>query len=54
MQGKIPDEKDYHDPVFKNIYGETIAMILINKGIMPPKEWEHDKFLKNVSNETVA
>ena len=33
---------------------ETVAMILADNGIIPPKEWEHDKFIKGRFNGTVA
>ena len=29
-------------------------MLLIENGIVPPKEWEHDKFMKDVKKYTVA
>ena len=29
-------------------------MLLAEKSIIPPKEWEYDKFIKGRYNETVA
>ena len=29
-------------------------MLLAEKNIIPPKEWEYDKFIKGRYNETVA
>ena len=29
-------------------------MILAQKGIMPPKQWEHDPLLKDQNDNTVA
>ena len=26
---------------------KTVAMLLADKGIISPKEWEHDKFIKD-------
>lgn len=37
----IPPENWHHNPNLCNSLGETVAMILANKGITPPKEWEH-------------
>ena len=37
----MPDKKYYHNPNIVSDYGWTVAMLLANKGIVPPKEWEH-------------
>ena len=29
-------------------------MLLVQRDIIPPKEWEHDKFIKDKYNDTVA
>lgn len=35
----IPPKECYHNPEDRNIKLESVAMILINNGILPPKEW---------------
>ena len=50
----IPPKEWNHDPLIKNVNGQTIALILAGSGIIPPKEWEHDKFIKDKYNKTVA
>ena len=37
----IPPEEWYHDPKLRNKADETVAIILINKKILPPKNMEH-------------
>ncbi len=38
-KGIIAPDYFYHDPNLKNRYGNTVAMILADNKIMPPKEW---------------
>ena len=38
----IIPELGNNDPMYKNIYGDTVALILLYHGIFPPKEWMHD------------
>ena len=40
-KGIIP-ELGNNDPLAKNNYGQTVAIILASKGIIPPNEWMHD------------
>lgn len=37
IKGQIPDKAWEHDPLLKNEDGETVALILAKKGIIPPK-----------------
>ncbi len=37
MNGIIPPKEYNHDPNISNEDGDTVAMILASKGIMPPK-----------------
>lgn len=50
--GIIP-KSDNNDPLERNINGETVAMILVQKRIMPPKEWMHSYNIKNVDGITL-
>lgn len=50
--GIIP-KLDNNDPLERNINGETVAMILAQKGIMPPKEWMHSYNIKNIDGKTL-
>ena len=36
--GIIPEISNY-DPEYRNMKGETVAMILIKQIIIPPREW---------------
>ena len=38
---KIPDKKYYHNPLIKNEYGWTVALLLADNGIIPPECWNH-------------
>ena len=40
--------------MLRNNNGYTVAMILANKGIIPPKEWHHDPVLCDNIKWTVA
>ena len=51
--GIIPDNIE-HNPDERNEDGLTVAMILAEKGIIPPKEWYHNPLLKNKYGKTVA
>ena len=37
----IPSKDWYHNPALENDRRDTVAIILINNGILPPKYWEH-------------
>ena len=41
QNGIIP-ELGNNDPLYRNIDGDTVATILINKDILPPIEWMYD------------
>ena len=32
----------------------TVAMLLMNNKIFPPKQWEHDSTLKDINGDTMA
>lgn len=40
MKGVMPTS--FHNPVIGNKYGKTVAMLLADREIVSPKEWEHD------------
>ena len=44
--GIIPELRD-NDPNYQNINGDTVAMLLAKKGIIPPREWMHDNEINN-------
>lgn len=37
MNGEIPSDKYQHNPTLKNKDGYTVALLLAEKGIIPPK-----------------
>lgn len=43
----------YHKPEIQNKYGKTVAMIYIDKGILPSKRWLHNYKLEDTKNETI-
>lgn len=43
-----------HDPLLKNMGGDTVAMILTRRGDKIPEEWKHDENLTNNSKESIA
>ena len=44
-KGIIPPKEWLHDPILKNDFEDTVAMILSCEGVIPPKEWYHDPIL---------
>ena len=46
LNKEIPIEW-YHDPTLQDNNGNTVALILINRKIIPPKEWMHNYTIKN-------
>lgn len=38
----IIPELGNNDPSYQNICGDTVAILLAQKGIMPPREWLYD------------
>lgn len=52
-QGIIPKD-EFHDPYISNSNGNTVAMLLAQKGIRPPEKWRHIPTLLNENQETVA
>ena len=39
MYGTIPERPDNISSSYRTDFGWTIAMLLANKGIIPPKKW---------------
>ena len=39
---RVIPELNNNDPLYRNKEGNTVAMILATKEILPPKEWMHN------------
>ena len=39
FKGIIPPKEYFHDPELKDKFGNTVALTLIKRGIIPPSEW---------------
>ena len=50
--GKITDI-GISNPLNRNIDGDTVAILLSSKGIIPPRQWMHDVNLRNHIGETI-
>ena len=41
-KGVIPKKLEFDSELQTNKNGDTVALILARKGIVPPQEWMHD------------
>ena len=51
-KGVVPELGD-NDPLYRNIEGETVAMILIKQGLLPSREWLYDLDCKYLDCKTL-
>lgn len=51
--GLIPPKEWHHSKMMKDVYLNTVAILLAYNNVIPPASWMHDVDLKNICGHSI-